>query len=697
MKAFAKTMFCAILPVLLLSGGMFTVSASPYNSYTYDEDKKPVAAPDAVVWEKSVYGNELGIGVLSSPEDIFVDAQGQIWVVDSGDNRVVCLNANLEWQNTYTVITDDQGKEYTLSSPQGIYVHSTGIYVADTGNKRILQFTADGHLVREIGAPVSNIFSDTFEYKPAKILVDTAGRIFVISTGFNQGLIELDSNGDFVTCLGAAEVSVSLTEYFRRLFSTEAQIQRSAAFVPTEYNNVNIDEDDFIYATSSSFTVQEYQNGTAEPVRKLNAKGINILKREGMVNPYGDNTYMSTGSYRGVSTIVDVCPLNYGMYAILDSNRCRVFVYNSDGEMLFEFGVPGSVRGAMQTPVAMDYADGAFYIADRGKQSITKYTLSSYGEKLCHTAMYHDQDMYEDETRLWEEIVKDNNNNIIAQAGLGKACYRSGDFTQAMQHFKLAGDRSNYSRAYKMYRQQALAKIIPYIFAGIVLLVIGSYLLGFYRRKHPRKPTDPLTFCGSLQYALYMIVHPLAGSWNLKKEKRGRVTTGLLILFGASVVFAFDSVYKGYVLTSGSLNKVNFFIQMLSVLAPVLLFCVCSWCVTSLMSGEGKFGEIVMAAGYSTTPILILYPIATLLSQFITEDETDFYYVLVTVAVLWTVGLLICSSMEIHNYSMSKTVAVTLITLIVMVVVVLLAVLAFALVDQFALFVYDLITELSLR
>ena len=70
---------------------------------------------------------------------------------------------------------------------------------------------------------------------------------------------------------------------------------------------------------------------------------------------------------------------------------------------------------------------------------------------------------------------------------------------------------------------------------------------------------------------------------------------------------------------------------------------------------------------------------------------------LIAIAIIWTVGLLIFSSMEIHGYSMSKTLLVTWITLIVMVVVILLAVLAFALVDQFVLFVYDLFTELSLR
>ena len=696
MRCFRRITICVILLTAFLTGSI-TASAASFNSYTYDEDEKAVASPDAVVWEKSVYAKELGIDSLTSPSDIFVDAAENVWTVDASANRVLKLNANLELQKVYTTVVDADGESYTFSNPQGIYVHQTGVYLADTGNHRILQFDDDGIVMRVIGQPVSNIFPSTFEYKPTKILVDTAGRMFVISAGFNKGLIELDKNGDFVTCLGAAEVNVSLTDYFWRLISSKAQIERSASFVPTEYNNVNIDEDDFIYVTSSSFTADEYQSGTAEPIRKLNAKGNNVLKTAGMVKPYGDNTYMAVGSYRGVSNIVDVCPLEYGMYAILDANRCRVFVYNFDGEMLFEFGVPGAVRGAMQTPVAMDYVNGAFYIADKGKESITKYTLSAYGIKLFNTAMYHYNDQYEEETALWKEIIKDNNNNVIAQAGLGKSYYRTGDFTIAMHYFKLAGDRSNYSRAFKMYRQQRLAAVIPYLFAAILLLVGGRFLFGFYRKRHPKKETDPRSFLGTLKYALYMIFHPLDGSWDLKREKRGRISTGLLILLLASVAFGVNKVAVGYVFTSGSANSTNFFLQLLSILAPILLYCICSWCVTSLMDGEGKFGEIIMAAGYSTTPILLIYPLATAFSLLLAEDEKDFYFVLIAIAIIWTVGLLIFSSMEIHGYSMSKTLLVTWITLIVMVVVILLAVLAFALVDQFVLFVYDLFTELSLR
>jgi len=34
--------------------------------------------------------------------------------------------------------------------------------------------------------------TDSFVFKPAKLAVDTADRLFVASTGFNMGLLQLD-------------------------------------------------------------------------------------------------------------------------------------------------------------------------------------------------------------------------------------------------------------------------------------------------------------------------------------------------------------------------------------------------------------------------------------------------------------------------------------------------------------------------
>ena len=128
-----------------------------------------------------------------------------------------------------------------------------------------------------------------------------------------------------------------------------------------------------------------------------------------------------------------------------------------------------------------------------------------------------------------------------------------------------------------------------------------------------------------------------------------------------------------------------------------LLFCVCNWCVTSLIGGEGSFRDITMAAAYSLTPLVVLLPLATLLSHVLTQEEQDFYIVFVVLAGLWTVLLLICSNKQIHNYSMGRALGILLLTVLVMLIVVFLLVLAFVLVQQFVSFVRDIADELYLR
>lgn len=94
---------------------------------------------------------------------------------------------------------------------------------------------------------------------------------------------------------------------------------------------------------------------------------------------------------------------------------------------------------------------------------------------------------------------------------------------------------------------------------------------------------------------------------------------------------------------------------------------------------------------------MLLFPIATLLSRILTQDEGDIYRVLLTVALLWMLALLVCANRQIHNYSMSKSVAVLGITVAVMAFVVFLLVLVFAFAGQIAAFVSDIYTEISLR
>jgi sugar lactone lactonase YvrE len=73
------------------------------------------------------------------PEGVAVDAHGSIYVADSGNNRIVKLSP----AGTVVSIAGGSGsRSGELNGPTGIAVDIQGdLYVADTGNNRVVRFT----------------------------------------------------------------------------------------------------------------------------------------------------------------------------------------------------------------------------------------------------------------------------------------------------------------------------------------------------------------------------------------------------------------------------------------------------------------------------------------------------------------------------------------------------------------------------
>lgn len=74
-------------------------------------------------------------GGFNNPQDIFIDAQGRIFVADTGNNRIVQMSPEHE---VVAVFTGDGEKEF--SEPAGVFVTEEGeIYVADNRPVLIIQ------------------------------------------------------------------------------------------------------------------------------------------------------------------------------------------------------------------------------------------------------------------------------------------------------------------------------------------------------------------------------------------------------------------------------------------------------------------------------------------------------------------------------------------------------------------------------
>ncbi len=126
--------------------------------------------------------NTAGI-TLSSPSGVVVDTAGNVYIVDTGNNRIVEVNA----QGVASVVTIT-GLTPALSSPNGIAIDGSGdLYVADTGNSRVVEITSAG-----AGSVIST--GSVTLGSPKGVALDQSGDLFIADTTNNR-IVEVTSGG----------------------------------------------------------------------------------------------------------------------------------------------------------------------------------------------------------------------------------------------------------------------------------------------------------------------------------------------------------------------------------------------------------------------------------------------------------------------------------------------------------------------
>lgn len=405
-------------------------AAVPYQSYTYTYYAQPIHSPDAYAPEKEypgTYFDELG---FKDPADLFVTDDGEIFVADAGNNRVVVLNSDMTFKAQIVDYPnfEDETDPITMKNPGGIFVTGDGdIYIADTGNGRILILDKEYKLKEILGAPESDIFPDGFVFTPNSLAVDKSGRIYVVVNNSNMGILALKSDGSFESFVGAQKVNPSMSDLIWRVFMTEEQIERTKKFVPTEYNNIAIDSRDFVYVTSSAIeqwnqyaaAISRSKDSQYAPVKMFNPSGVDVLKRTGFFPPAGDIQveFGSDDSY-GPSQITDVAVGPYGTYSLVDSRRNKIFTYDADGNLLIAFSGKGMQTGLFQSISSIAYQGDKILALDKVRNSITVFATTDYGKLLYSAIDLHDRRKFQDEAKVWESILMANSNNEMAYTGM---------------------------------------------------------------------------------------------------------------------------------------------------------------------------------------------------------------------------------------------------------------------------------------
>lgn len=450
-------------------------SSVVYDGYTYGFYGDAKESPAAFVLERTITAENLEGVKLSSVDDVGTSKDGRIFLIDSLESRLNILDSEGNYLHSVKLLRnaegkialDEEGNQVMLNAPEGVWVHEQEkeIYIADTGAQRIVVLNLDDYSLKRIIGRPANLSGDT-QFKPSKITVDFANRIYVVVQSSYEGILELTAEGDFSGYYGVNVPLYSFMDYFwKSISSDEQKAQMSKTYAPS-FNNITLDGEGFVMAVT-------YDTSAQDMVFRLNSKGENVLREQENMMVMGDMWFLHSDETG--SQFVDIAVTDYGTYALLDRTKGRVFLYDFDGQILNVFGSMGNLKGEYKNPVAIAWLGDKLVTADKTLKCLYILAPTAFGQAVLDGNESYYFGRWDEALVSFEKAVALNANYEVAYSGIGKNYLMKDDYKTAMYYFKLGNNREFYSKAYNGYRGQWLEEHFGIVMA-LLLLVVGAVI-----------------------------------------------------------------------------------------------------------------------------------------------------------------------------------------------------------------------------
>lgn len=684
-----RRMAAAALVILLggLLGGTPVSAALPYRAYHYTQhqgERVQVSCPAPYAIERILYGAAFD-PPLSAPGGLHLSDDGTLWIADTGNDRIVRFSPDGAAQVIDGFVSD--GERQHFSRPEGVFVDGRGhIFVADTGNARIVELDGERQPVRLIATGDDPVFGSGYVFEPRRVAADSAGRLFVAARGQTGGIMQFSAEGEFVSFVGANRVVVGpLTKLWRRLM-TRAQRERSEQLVPLEYSDLYMDDKDFLYVVTQS-------TDEAKKLRRLSPGGTDVM-------PEPDELFDVTGD----AQFSAVCADADGTVICADRASGCLTVFRSDGTLLYAFGGTEELAGNFRSPSAVCVRDGRIYVADSLTDTVTVLKATPFAESIrAADAAYRSGD-YDGSAALYRDVLRQDAGFTAAYAGLGRIAYRQEDYRAAMVYFRkadLRGDEAviGYGKAREAYgrqRQQAVLPVLLPCLAGAAVLAFAAAVLWRKRRPQPADGRIRRARGGGLRFGFYLLRHPADGFWDMRHDGAGSTRAALILLVLWLLTNILTHVATEFQFGAAYAAPLDLMYEVRRVFLLFLLFCVSNWSVTTLMDGKGRFGDIVRVFGYASLPLTLLGLTDIVCSHVFSASGAAYYRLIAAAAWVWAAVLLFIGIMQIHEYSPGKTVGTLVLTAAAMVIVVFLLMVLVNIIGVLLSFLLALYKELLL-
>ncbi len=707
MKKCVALLIASLILIFSVCPAVSAKSASdvPYNTYAYwekGEEREAVELRSVYEVYKKIDGYTLGTEAFEMPTDITCDKNGNLYILDGDHSRIVVVDSKMSLLKT---IEAPQYNNETLSfsGAKGIHLKDDGtIYVADTNGQRILVFNTDGSLKQVIGLPEASVIPKDFNYAPIKVLTDSRDYIYVLSSGSYYGALVYSNSGEFLGFYGAntvqADVLSALGKLWDRLTKTDAKRANSIQKLPYQFISMDIDDSDFIY-TLTGLTDSIWDVGTGQ-IRRLNPAGNNILKDKNGVNSdalnFADESELLNDSNHPVLTSFSkLCVDSEGFIYAVDTTYGHIFVYDNKCNSFAVFGGgfgSGNQQGMFIRPESIAVHGDFLYVLDSLDASVTVFRMTEYGKLYKQAQTLTLKGKYKDSAELWQKVLSQDKNNLLAYRGLSKVALLSEDYDSALKYSKLGFDQDDYAIAFEQKRSEFISNNVWWMLIIAVAIIAVAVWLMLSRKEKVKKLNS-----GNVSFALSAVVHPFDTFYRLKSKKEGSaiVALGVLVLFYVSTVLC--DLYSGFSFKIFEASTYNSFETLLGSVGVAILFVIVNWGVCVLAQGKGKIKEIFMVTCFALIPQILNSILQLLLTNILIPEEGAILTVISVVCLIVSAVVLCIGIMTIHEYDFFKFLGTTVLTVLGMLLVVFIIFMLFILFQELFKFIGSLFTEIFYR
>lgn len=487
--------------IIICFAFMMLISTKAYAAHTFNSNyiynywKDTKKSLPAFELANIIDGSNMNGIKLSGVNDVFV-SNDRIFLVDTMESRVNVFDTNFNLLTSIKLIRNAEGKivinsannkQLMLTNPEGVYMddNTEELYIADTAAERIVVLDGNTYAFKRTIEKPKNMVGVT-QFKPSKLVVGKDGMISIVVQGSYEGIVQLNNDGSFSRYFGLNKPKVNIIDELWKSMATKNQKEKMKKVFAPSFNNITIDSNGLIFATT-------YDASAQDMVFRFNSKGENVLMKNGYLpvtgdlseNIVSDNGTGSTSQNGKKSKFVDIAVSDFGVYALLDATKGRVFIYDFEGDLLNIFGSLGNLKGNVKNPSAIAWLGKKLLISDKDLGVCYVYEPTEFGQTVLDAAEQYYNGNWDEAGKLFNETVKLNSNYDIGYIGVGRNYLMQGEYEKAMYYLKLGNSRDYYSRAYNGYRNLVIKKNAGWFITLLILIAIALFYSEYrYNKKN---------------------------------------------------------------------------------------------------------------------------------------------------------------------------------------------------------------------